>query len=116
MTTLQHQTISGSLLPAPPRVVSDARFRAAVRERLVVLPQDSPGLAVRVSGLEKAVVLFPREGRVGSSENLLNFVWLSVEVIDDASPLEFKPMSREETVAFLVDILGKRTDESRESR
>jgi hypothetical protein len=88
-------------------VASDSRFRAAVRERLVVLPQNCPGLAVKVSGRERAVVVFPREGKIGSGASLLNFVWLSVEINDDAAPLEFRAMGREDVLGFLTTIVLK---------
>lgn len=86
-----------------PSIVANPRFRNRVRELLVELPSSSKGLALRISGKEHVVAVFPRLGSsLISSKDLLALTWYDVEVQDaDKGEWRFKPLADESVEEFL---------------
>lgn len=88
-----------------PAVLANAKFRSAVREHLVTLGNESPGLGLRVRGNENAAVVFPRAGRSPKTyAELLALRWLDANVQgdEDDPTISLVPMEREEVVRFLA--------------
>lgn len=67
-----------------PKVLELPRFRSAVREHLVTLGNESPGLGLMITGLLHAALVVPRAGRsLTSREDLLRLKWLHANLEGD---------------------------------
>ncbi len=90
-----------------PEIVTDRRFRDRVRGLLVVLPNNSPGLGlkVKVSDSEKAVLVFPRAGRsLSNLQDLLALTWYEVDAAALDGPDAFIRLETERVREFLEEL------------
>ncbi len=88
-----------------PKIVSDSRFRSRVRDILVVLPNRSPGLALKVTGDENVLMVFPRMGKpLASMRDLLSLDWYSVEVSEGKGDSDFERLEIEDVRTFLIGL------------
>ena len=98
-----------SVLERKPAVATDPRFRGRVRDLLVELPNDVPGIGLRVTGDEYAVLVYPRAGwEPESFEDLLRLRWYSVEALRAPNGLEFQELKSEDVGDFLRDLQAAR--------
>lgn len=90
-----------------PAVLGHEQFRSRVRDYLVTLGNKRSGLGVKVTGVENAVVVYPRAGRpLATFAEFLGLKWLeaNVESLEHDSPISFKELTEEEAKAFLESI------------
>lgn len=89
----------------PPRLATDRWFRSCARKLLVELPNEAPGLALKVSGPDSVVMVFPRFGRrIENRDDLAALRWYSVHVDGEGVEPRFDRMKREEVDRFLEDL------------
>ena len=92
-----------------PAVVNDQLFRSLVREHLVILGNDSPGLGLVVTGRENAVVVFPRAGRpLKTLHDFRALTWMSVTSDEDEGSkpsFSFESMDKEAVDEFLDSLM-----------